>query len=139
MSTETAQPKKPGRSIDLEYGWSIEDNIIVAAGKGFEVIRASPSRLLLDLDDAASLARYQSMKPIVASHWAISEVGRWHSKSGRGFHVEIACDIPCFLTRVALQLALGSDPKREALAVAMFLDGIPEPSCLFKPRQEPTP
>lgn len=139
MNNITVPAIKPGRSTDTEYGWSIEDDIIVAKGRGFEVVRANPNRLLLDLDDAASLARYQSMKPIVASHWAIAEVDKWHSKSGRGFHVEIACDIPCFLTRIALQLALGSDPKRETLAVAMFHDGIPEPSCLFKPPQESKP
>jgi len=41
-----------------------------------------------------------------------------------------------FVKRVAIQAALGSDPIRECLAISMEIDGLIEPSVLFKPPED---
>lgn len=98
---------------------------------GFTIIHPAPDRLLLDLDTPESQERYAQLFPVVQGYFegAIEE-NRWLSKSGIGMHVVVKLpfhiDMP---SRIALQAALGSDPKREILSIGY----LHSPSVLFKP------
>lgn len=116
------------------YEWGIESAIEQAEAGGFTVVRSTDRTLLLDLDDGAALETYREMLPKLAQLYGLKEAERWHSKSGVGVHVVVACEVMSFQERVALQACLGSDRMREALAIAMAADGEENPSVLFKPR-----
>lgn len=116
-----------------EYNWDIDESIKSAREKGFEVVQSTETTLLLDLDDGSSLDRYRKMLPRIANLYGLKESARWSSQSGVGMHVVVTCNAMAFPQRVALQACLGSDPVREALAIAMHADGKENPSVLFKP------
>jgi hypothetical protein len=115
------------------YEWRCEEAVSDARAKGFEVICAAPDRLLIDIDDTESKKHFQRSLGLLRGHFGLVEMERWRSKSGDGWHIVLRCN-PCdFTTRIALQACLGSDRKREALALMMAKDGEPDPSYLFKP------
>ena len=116
--------------------WSIESAIKEAEINGFEVIHSNIDRLLLDLDDEQALKTYEKVLPVVAVQLELKELDRWKSKSGTGTHVILQCKPLSFVKRVAIQAALGSDPIRECLAISMEIDGLIEPSVLFKPPKD---
>ncbi len=119
----------------LSYEWTIEEAIADAEKSGFEVVRSTDTTLLLDLDDPAALAIFSMMMRRLERVFRLKEIARWRSKSKRGLHVLVECASMPFQARVALQSCLGSDPMREALAIAMALDGKENPSVLFKPKR----
>jgi hypothetical protein len=103
---------------------------------GFEVIFGDPKHLLLDLDTDRDLNSYDNRSDDLLRMFGHFEIERYTSKSGRGWHVIVRLDepIPNVLERIALQAALGSDPKREALSILRVRNGIAEPIRLFKPK-----
>jgi|SRR5580692_8343496 hypothetical protein len=116
-----------------KYEWNYSEAIAAAEKSGFEVVRSAEDRLLVDIDDTESLRHFKSAFAILKGHFVLKEVTRWRSKSGEGWHIVLSCK-PCdFIMRVALQACLGSDRKREALALMMAADGEKDPSFLFKP------
>ena len=117
------------------YQWCIEDSIEAAKQAGFQIVESSDSQLLLDLDTADDLLRYNSVFSHLRNVFALREVDRWKSKSGKGLHVVVACNPLPFPERAALQACLGSDPIREGLAIAMHRDGKKDPSVLFMPKR----
>ena len=90
----------------------------------------------MDLDDEQALKTYEKVLPIVTELFELKELDRWKSKSGVGIHVVLQCKPLSFVKRVAIQAALGSDPIRECLAISMEIDGLIEPSVLFKPPED---
>lgn len=109
-----------------------------ASGKaleaGFTVYRSEPHLLLLDLDDHAALERFHKLFPWFQEKFPAAFIEDfWTSKSGN-FHyiVSLGTSLP-IEERLILQAALGSDPKREILAVFRLHEGIDEPSLLFRP------
>jgi hypothetical protein len=116
------------------YEWCIDSAIESARESGMDVVRSTEDRILLDLDDGASLDRYRKMLLKLRDVFDLKEVERWKSKSGVGVHVVISCRALPFVSRIAIAACLGSDPMREGLAVAMARDGKEEPSVLFRPR-----
>jgi len=121
---------------NLHYGWSWKDAVLNAEATGMKVYRSTDTLLLLDLDDSESLFKYESMFPLLEKQFELVELNRWHSKSGIGWHVILLCSPQNMLTRITLQAVLGSDIKREALALLMHRDGIENCSWLFKPKVE---
>lgn len=115
------------------YQWRIEAAVELASDNGFEVIWATETTLLLDLDDVQSQETYIANFKSAEVLFGLTEVDRWPSKSGEGIHVVVQCKPMPALARIALQAYLGSDKRREILAVAMFMDGVENPTCLFKP------
>ena len=118
----------------MSYRWNIDIACERAEKDGMSVIRSTQTTLLLDLDDKVAVQTLEIMAPKLSALFSLVEQERWPSKSGIGVHVVLSCCEMKFPERVALQAALGSDRLREALAIAMFLDGKMEPSVLFKPR-----
>ena len=116
------------------YEWHHARAIDVAERNGFEVVRTSPDRLLLDIDREDDLRKFATGKQLLESHFGLREISRWRSKSGKGWHIIMQCN-PCdFTTRLLLHACLGSDLKREALGLMMQADGENEISFLFKPK-----
>lgn len=109
-----------------------------AEAKGFEVVGSSARILLFDLDDEAQLIAYTEMRSQLANKFGGRELRRWRSKSGEGWHVVYETEVPLdFPSRVALAAACGSDPVKELLSIARYVNGIAEPSRLFKPPLPP--
>jgi len=117
------------------YEWNIEE-AIAACGENLEVIRTRPDILLLDLDCETAHTQYKRNLSLLQKHFGLVEVDSYRSKSMKEnhWHVVVKCD-PCDITtRIALQLALGSDYRREGMALMMIQDGIENPSFLYKPK-----
>lgn len=110
---------------------------------GCDIIRGAPDLLLLDCDDDWSemqrtpgFTDHDDLLRILDENIGIKEITTWPSKTVNHRHImiKLAQGLPA-TARVALQAALGSDPKREVLAVVCRLnDGLDEPSVLFRPR-----
>lgn len=104
-----------------------------ATADGFTVYRSEPSVLLLDLDTEASVKQYAKVRPVLEQTITVLEEERWASKSGN-LHIRLVLEGNLEpLHRFALQAALGSDGVREALSIAYLLEGVEEPSLLFRP------
>jgi len=117
-----------------QYEWEIDAAVERAESDGFNVIRSTATTLLLDLDDGASFDRYRRVVRSMGPLYSLKEINKWRSKSLVGYHVVLSCKEMDFCQRVALQACLGSDPIREALAIAMHRDGKIDPSVLFQPK-----
>lgn len=107
-----------------------------AKDAGLEVIVGDEWHMLLDFDNTDVLPeRYHVGIQILNNNgFYCHEEAIWRSKSGLGFHVVVKLETPIDIyRRLALQAALGSDPKRELLAVMRASNGVAEPSVLFKP------
>lgn len=123
---------KPTEEFD-NYAWNYNEAIDSAKDNGFSVIQSRDTLLLLDLDSDANLEHYERYLPLVAQRFELMEVSRWRSQSGKHWHVVLSCKGLTMPVRIALQAVLGSDLKREALAISMDHDGIKDCSWLFKP------
>jgi len=116
-----------------KYDFRWEEAIEEAEAQGKTVVHSNRNVILLDLDNKESFYHYETMFPILRAFFNLTETDTWRSSSGKGRHVVLACDPLDFPTRIALQAALGSDRKREGLALAMLKEGHGEHSFLFKP------
>lgn len=120
-----------------KYDWNYKDAIQIAEDNDFLVLQSRPGLLLLDLDNPEALAHYETHLPLVARDFDLLEVSRYTSQSGKGTHIVLSCaPIKDMNLRIALQAVLGSDRKREALALRMAKQGIENPSWLFRPPQD---
>lgn len=107
---------------------------------GFDcvAIAGDPFTIQLDLDLATypdALNHYTELLPFLQNILPCVESDRWVSKSGKGLHVVLKSTIPLSLRdRLVIQAALGSDPRREILAVMRIREAEQKVSYLFKPR-----
>lgn len=104
-------------------------------GFDVELVKGSSTLLTLDLDHDLALAVYEENILILQQHMEAEEVGRWHSKSGKGWHVivQISQELD-FQQRAGLQAMLGSDAKREILGYFNVNNRNEEPFVLFRPK-----
>lgn len=108
-------------------------NDIARTKQGVEVIIRKPNELLLDLDDAIAYERYQEIVELLDSCGLVESIDDWKSKSGVNSHARITLRFDLSpLEATALQSIMGSDPRRELLNLVGHLNGIPEPSKLYK-------
>ncbi len=119
------------------YGCSPEIRaaaIAAAQLDGLDVIHPTPRQLFLDIDGPAAMIQYQNTLNRLGNNLGAKESARWPSKTEGHFHVIVGLDrdLPAEL-RLVLQACLGSDPIREFLAVGLMLQGVEEPSVLFRP------
>jgi len=112
-----------------------------AVSRGFTIVLPESSEILIDLDDEAAelrfIERFTDIRGILQNTplGAPQIVATWTSKSGKGRHVVVDMRVVIYDTseRIAWQALLGSDYKREAIALLRRRGGIPTPSRLFKP------
>ena len=113
------------------HDWE-KKNDIAKSKQGVEVIIRKPNELLLDLDNDESINRYMMMVEVLDVCGAIELVEDWKSKSGNT-HAKITLAFNLTpLEATTLQAIFGSDPQRELLNLIGHLNGIPEPSKLYK-------
>ena len=133
LELSEATPSNPytgAESIDIH-----DAAIAEAEANGLEVIVAQDNQLLLDIDSPEQEVQFAANKDLLAALWGIVNIQSWKSKSGIGRHVVI--DLPQSLTheqRIGLQAAMGSDGKREIIAMKRAEANDPRPSVLFKPK-----
>jgi hypothetical protein len=113
--------------------WSLEEIKESAASKGCEVIEAKPNQLQVDLDNIDSMQTFEEMKQQFGSQLGIIRTEEWRSKSGNRHKVlTLDRELPVE-ERILLQLAFGSDAKREVLSYMYVKAGAEHPVVLFKP------
>lgn len=126
METVSGKAKDNGK-------WSIEQDIEAAAKNGMEIIRTTPTTLLVDLDSNSHLPLFEKQFSLLKDALKLSEIERYRSKSGTNWHIVLSCAPLTIEKRLLFQCLLGSDRKREALGILMNADGVKNPSVLFKP------
>ena len=114
------------------YEWTLDYAITQAEQMGFTVIHSTETLILLDIDNGASQDRFSEVFHKIKSKFNLQFLEEWKSQHGNT-HILVSCNPLPFPCRVAIAVCLGSDPVREALAIAMFQDGLEEPSVLFQP------
>ena len=111
---------------------SLEQLKEIAATLGCELYVGADDELLLDLD--AGQEPVAEILSIVREKFGIKSEQRWISRSGTGIHVVIKMDGPLPpAERIALQAALGSDPKRESIAIWEWILLKTSTISLFRP------
>lgn len=105
-----------------------------AHAKGFHIIRSKKDWLLLDLDHGVD--EYNAMIPMVVAKFGVRELQWWFSKSGAP-HVHACVMLTKSLpdhARNALEVALGSDPRRAVFNALRIEKSEPDASVLFMPK-----
>lgn len=108
-----------------------------AAELGCEAVVAKDNELQFDLDNVEARLWFEKFYEKQLANRFYMKVPRrsWRSRSGN-LHVVVtlphALPVP---ERIALQLAGGSDPKREFAALCCHWDGSLNPVLLFKPKE----
>ena len=113
-----------------------EDPFVVALRLGLDLVEPADDELFIDIDDAESLAAYEDGVKILADNGVpFVETKRTVSRSGNThIYGTIKWDCqPTPLIMVAVQAVLGSDRKRELLALLRIAREyeIP-PRCFFE-------
>ena|SRR5271165_7130110 len=96
-----------------------EKAIKEATEKGFNVIRADFDTLLVDLDNEEDVNVFNDNIEMIENKFGIRSFSYWNSKSGYP-HIHVKVQLGHGVDnnqRTALELALGSDPKRGILNV----------------------
>lgn len=118
------------------YSWSSDGYdaaVERALEAGHHVIKGDDYQLQLDLDDDQAVHRANSMMKMVSDLFGVMSVEDWRSKSGHT-HRLISLEKPLpVASRIALQAALGSDPRRELLGIRGLVAGVEDPNLLFRP------
>lgn len=121
--------------MKIEHYKTAEEAIAMALYMGMEVIEADDKMLLLDLDDETRVAEFKRCLAIVDPRGKLKIADCWHSKSGKGIHVQIELPTPKPIEdRLRLQSLLASDPVREALHWLSFEESDAVRVLAFKPR-----
>lgn len=107
-----------------------------AASNGLHVIAGDECTLLVDLDTEKDLDLFKSRVLDMQLHFGIVDWTWHHSKSGVGYHAFVKLEKPADVpSRLLMQLALGSDPIREALCLRRWREhGIENPIRFFSPQ-----
>jgi hypothetical protein len=118
---------------------TLEELEQIAAKLGCDLYKGKENELLLDLDDASFGYMNNVVYSLVNEHFEIvGELG-WPSRSGNR-HVVLTLTRPLPVpVRIGLQAALGSDPKREALALWEWQQLKTDTISLFRPRAAAKP
>ena len=109
----------------------------VAEERGCTVVYPLPNQLFVDIDDYESLGIFHANVnkfPGVSFHKVSLSASR---KSGR-YHAVVTLERPVKdeFERIALQLILGSDRAREAIAWKRCVAGVSRPTCFFEPKMD---
>lgn len=113
---------------------ALAEAIAKARAAGFGVQQSDNRTLLLDLDAPASGPRAMKLICELREQLGIKGCTQWESKGGN-VHMRLRLSRGMiFPARVAIQAALGSDPKREVRSILEWMGGAREPSLLFVPK-----
>jgi len=116
-----------------DFNASTPERLIAkAAETGRSVVTPNHDQLFIDLDSEEALDTFRSQMEIFQR----SEHMIWQvhpSKTPGHYHAKVTLRrFVVGFERVALQAALGSDRKRELLAILQAKDGMPGPNVFFE-------
>lgn len=115
-------------------GMEAMDKVIAKAkADGFIVIEGTPNTLLLDFDGPSKINE-ECLDMISSLLGEIPTKTTWNSKGG-GTHAVLNFEKNTFTTAeaIAIEAALGSDPKRAALYILRLKHSVTQPRVLFMP------
>lgn len=121
--------------LEEEYPDTTLEAHAKAMEAGHEILVASDLIIQLDLDSAADVSVFERHSGRLKDlGLAVASAESWPSKSGNK-HVQITLSAPVpILERIAVQCVLGSDRKREFLAMRDVKAGYEFPLMLFRPK-----
>lgn len=106
-----------------------------AIAQGFTVVQSTEQTLLIDLDFATDLPKFERTLAWMQNYLPLRETDRWRSKSGRGWHIVVeSTEEMSPVERLLLQACLGSDLRREFYGLLHARQGYMNPSMLFRPQ-----
>jgi len=112
---------------------TIEDLTAIADQLQCTLYKGKANELLLDLDDEGTMVN-MDVRNIVHEKFKILEEVSWTSRrGGRHIVLTLGTELPPPV-RIGLQAALGSDPKREMLALWEWQMAGTDTISLFKPK-----
>lgn len=131
-------PKATEAEPDPEYKInSLEELRVIAETHDCELYVGKPDLLLLDLDTPEQVTQYAVVRTVLGSRFGLCQLDSWKSRNGRD-HVVVQVAYPLTVPeRLALGCALGSDPKRAALALWEWRESKTDTISLFKPKEKP--
>ncbi len=111
---------------------TFEDLVAKAAKTGRQVVRPLLNQIFIDLDSQSDLImfmdRLETFKRFESAGCVVTT-----SQTDDHYHAIVTLDRePSPWERVALQAALGSDRKRELLAIINRVGDMPGPNCFFE-------
>jgi hypothetical protein len=117
------QPQDVVAKSGWDTGSDLElDNFAEAAeqaeAEGLKVLVAGPNDLFFDLDSQAAMDTFNLRLEKLVAIFTPSNIRRWRSKSGKGYHVAMVIKKLSLAEKVAIQAAMGSDPLKELLTIA---------------------
>lgn len=124
-------------SIAGEYAGTAEamkQAIEGAVADGLTIILGEPNTLLLDLDDGVEIN--QAVLEQLWRQFGETTEESWVSRSGTGRHVVLRFHEDRMFSHaeaLALEGALGSDPKRVLFGIARLKFGVENPRMLWRP------
>lgn len=114
-----------------EVNLSQDERDANAAALGLVVVEPTDFELFIDLDNRLGV-EYDLLNLIEHAGLPVSIGSRWPSKTAGHFHAVLVCHFRLdAMTRIALQAAFGSDPKREILSVARVVTGVNAAPTVF--------
>lgn len=117
---------------------SIEDhynNIHLHRESGGIVIFGTPTTLILDLDTPEMIDLYRKNIALLRSAALVESTEELPSKTVGHLHVIVSLTNPLdILTRIALQMGLGSDQTRGLFETLHVHNGL-QPTVLFRPKE----
>jgi hypothetical protein len=130
------------KSVD-EYDYS-QDAVDMLIGsvkaEGYKVIETKPNLILLDLDGEASQFDWEYKMNEVFNLLGLTakSVGDWESLGGIGRHAVIKINVGLKpMERIAIQIALGSDLRREIHSIRRIWAGTKPFSMLIGEHEAP--
>jgi hypothetical protein len=120
---------------------SYEELLLVALDYKCEFVKAQDNQLLIDLDsfNGTEIKFDAFIWAVLQETHGVTKVEDWASRNGRRHVLITLARSVKFAERIAWQLALGSDPRREVgllLDMQLPLGDIGQTNCLFKPKKE---
>lgn len=114
------------------------DALLFAEREGLDVRLPEPNELFIDIDDEKSYFTFNENRPLLGDMFT-GQVEFAITPSRRkpwGKHIVVT--LPRAVTpieRIALQAALGSDPRREAHSLRRYFNNDPLPTLFFEKRK----
>lgn len=113
-----------------------------AQARGNVIVYPEDNELFIDIDSEQHFNTFRECWAIFKQHCASAEYIERSSPSGEKFHYHVVVKLPFMVDateRIAMQAALGSDPKREILSLVRLLLKGDTKATLFYEKPAKTP
>lgn len=125
------EPSKHGTPM------SSRDAFVFAEGEGVDVRYPMANELFIDIDDAYGKAQFRENWLLLSGMFEGTLSAKFTPSRRKPEGEHIVVTLPRNVTpieRIAMQAALGSDPRREAHSLRRYFNGDPLPTLFFEKR-----